>query len=152
MDQFELALSPAQLDQTCRALAQCNQSSARYGLVLSETQIAALARRRAETLRSTVRVEFGEGVLPRLARAFCSSTCIQPADYADTLAELQDLFYQFKGDCRERLADDELIEAMVLVFQRTGGSLEFLSGMEPDELCQIARTGSLDGTRLDGEM
>ena len=97
-------------------------------------------------------MEFGEGVLPQLARAFCSSPCIQPADYADTLAELQDLFYRFKGDCRERLADDELIDAMALVFQRTGGSLEFLAGMEPEELCLIARTGSLDGTRLDGEM
>ena len=152
MESFELSLSPAQLNQTRRALAQCNEASARYGRVLSEAQMAALARRRSQALRSTGRVEFGEGVLPKLARAFCSSSCIQPADYADTLAELQDLFYQLKGDCRERLADDELIDAMVLVFQRTGGSLEFLSGMEPDELCQIARTGSLDGTRLDGEM
>lgn len=152
MDRFTLALSPDQMDQTCRELAQCNEFSARYGLVLSQTQIAALARRRAEALRRTGRVEFGEGVLPKLARAFCFSCCIQPADYADTLAQLQELFYHFKGDCREQLSDDELIDAMALIFQRTGGSLEFLAGVEPDELCQIARTGSLDDTRLDGNL
>ena len=69
MESFELSLSPAQLNQTRRALAQCNEASARYGLVLSEAQMAALARRRSQALRSTGRVEFGEGVLPKLATA-----------------------------------------------------------------------------------
>ena len=48
----------------------------------------------------------------KLADAFCVSPYLDQCDYADTLETLQELFYEFKNLCGERLEDDELIAAM----------------------------------------
>lgn len=62
------------------------------------------------------RVEFGGGVLKQLVRAFCASPYLDQENYADTLAQLQALFYHFKQESHDRIPDDELIAAMAQCF------------------------------------
>ena len=94
MEWILMPVSPP--EETVRALAACNQRTERFGLTLSPRQMAALASGRREALRSTGRVEFGEGILPRLIHQFCDSPYVDSETWAETLEELQGLFYCFK--------------------------------------------------------
>lgn len=125
-----------------QALRDCNEVSGRYGLALSETEIRELTACRVQALKDTERVEFGEGILPKLIDAFCDSPFLEADAYASTLADLQDAFYYFKNESMDRFSDDELIELMVKVFNgRAQGSAEYLTGTSLEELCRYARDG-----------
>lgn len=111
-------------------LRRSNDMSARFGLSLSEPQMQALARRRQEALLDTGRVELGEGILPRLIEAFCDSPYLCQANWEETLGELQELFYYFKNESRDRLSDDELIDGMKRLFDGPArGATEYLAGL-----------------------
>ena len=117
------------------ALRSTNDLSQRYGLTLTDAQISMLLVAREDALRSTGRVEFGEGILPLLVRAFCDSPYIMRDDYATTLLFLQDLFYMLKNELYDALSDDELIESMEHIFHgKAQGSLEYLENVTPEEL------------------
>mgnify|MGYP006970869704 FL=1 len=69
----------------------------------------------------------------RLLRAFPD---MKSLNYADTLAQLQALFYHFKQESHDRIPDDELIAAMAQCFDgRAQGALDALAGLTPEELC-----------------
>lgn len=128
--EWDLILSPPQPIELAKSLTQVNRLSGKFGLTLSPGDAAMLVQKQAEALRETGRVEFGGSVLPKLALAFCDSPYIQPSDWADTLAELQRLFYQLKSASDDRLGDDSLIAAMVSRFNgAAGGSLEALADL-----------------------
>ena len=50
--------------------------------------------------------------IKKLIEAFCDSPYIMQSNYEETLEELQDIFYFFKGEAMEQISDDELIEFM----------------------------------------
>ncbi len=131
---------------------RCNKMTETFGLELSEQQMEQLMVRRSEALKAAGRVELGGGVLEKLVYTFCDSPYLRQADYAETLEELQDLFYYFKTECTEQLTDDELLEAMRLIYNEAArGSLDFLAGIDRDTMCRVAVTGSLRGTSLTDE-
>lgn len=129
-------------------LASCNAKSAPFGLTLTGTQMEQLALSRHQALRAAGRVEFG-GVLEQLVAVFCDAPDLDPACYAETLDELQALFYQLKGVCREQLSDSELLSVMRQIYDGTGGSLEALAGADRETLLEIARTGRWERPGLD---
>lgn len=132
-----------QLRSAMNSLAACNELSSNYGLTLTGDQMLSLTERRFHALKSTGRVEFGEGILPKLVFAFCDSPFISPDNYEDTLTELQDIFYYFKSEAMESLTDDELIDTMVSIFNgKAQGSLEYLSGTSLENLCRGTRGGT----------
>lgn len=138
------ALEPIRMQMLAAAqeLRACNELTARFGLVLSETQIQCLVERRFTALRDTGRIEFGEGILKKLIYAFCDSPYITQENYEETILDLQDSFYYFKNESMDRIADDELIEFMKIVFDgRAQGSFDYLSGTSLEELCRFAREG-----------
>ena len=109
MDRIQLqSFSQPALTRPIQALTQANQITSQYGLVLTEQQMLSLLQQRQEALEATGRVEFGDGVLHLLAERFCDSPFLCPANYEETLGELQALFYYFKNECRDRLTDREL--------------------------------------------
>jgi len=127
-------------------LMQCNEISQQFGLTLTPARIRALVAAERRTLRDTGRLEFGEGILPRMIYAFCDSPFIARGDYADTLEALQELFYTFKNDLNDALSDDELLEAMHTIFHgRAQGSLEYLENMDTKELLAALRSDCADG-------
>jgi len=128
-------VTAVQLARMEQALAACNAKTARFGLTLSPEQIAALAAGRTQALRNTGRVEFGEGILPRLVLAFCDSPYLYQEDYAETMLTLQEIFYNFKNEFQERLSDDGLLRLLRRAFdERAHGAAEYLAGLSPVEL------------------
>ena len=138
----EMSLLSLQLSAAKEEIRRCNDLNQIYGLTLTESDITELVELRGNALRSTGRVEFGGGILPKLIRAFCKSPYVDPYNYATTLAELQDAFYYFKNESEDRFSDDELIEFMANIFNgQAHGSTEVLTSISLEELCRWARNG-----------
>lgn len=141
-ENFALAIQSMQKKQLINDIKKINEVTMKYGLTLSEAQIERLINKRFESLKNTGRVEFGNGVLKELIEAFCDSPYIMKDTYEETLEELQDIFYFFKGEAMEQIADDELIEFMKIHFNGIcQGSIEYLSGTNLEELCRGTRYG-----------
>lgn len=141
-ENFALTIQNMKKKQLAMEIKKCNEVTMRYGVTLSDTQIENLINKRFESLKSTGRVEFGDGILKELIEAFCDSPYIIQENYEETLEELQDIFYFFKGEAMDQIADDELIEFMKEYFNgECQGSIEYLSGTNLEELCRNTRYG-----------
>ena len=104
-------------------LALCEDAMARCGLSLTAEERQQLWTDRLRVLRDTGRLELGEPLLPRLALAFCDSSWAEPEMWAETLEELQELFYHTKN--RTGLPDEELLAVMRRLFDGPArGSVE----------------------------
>ena len=126
--------SPAQRAEKLLAL---NERTAPYGLRLSAADAVALVRSGEEALRSTGRIEWGDGIAPQLIEAFCNSPCLSPEDYAETLCERTVLFYQAQSLTEDKLSDRALLHWMKRAFDgECAGSLDRLAG---DALPALAR-------------
>lgn len=142
--------SLAQPQQDAAALERYNRQSEPFGLTLTEEGLTRLMQHRSEILWETKRFEFGGGVLGKLVAAFCDSPYISQTEYEETLRELQELFYVFKTECHDLVSDDELIDALHLIFhEATKGSIDYLSGIEWETMYRIAVSASLQGTELE---
>lgn len=120
-------------------IRDCNEISRQFGLQLKEADILELAACHQKALADTSRVEFGGGIMPKLIYTFCDSPYLDQTTYVETLAELQEAFYYFKGEAQEHFSDDELIDFMAAVFNgRAQGSAEYLTGTSLAALCRYA--------------
>lgn len=136
--------------RTAAALRRCNDVGLRYGMALSERQIAVLAAARQQALLAAGRVELGEGVLPKLYYAFCDSPFIQRGEFCAALGALQELFYAFCNELEGALTDDELVDALHTVFHgKAQGSLTYLENLTVSDLLR-AQAGDEDGEEYDG--
>ena len=141
----ELTPMDLQLAQAKEELRCCEDLNRLYGLTLTEADITELVQLRGEARKSTGRVEFGGGILPKLIRTFCKSPYVDAQNYASVLADLQDAFYYFKNESEDLFSDDDLIEFMAAVFNgQAEGSTELLCTISLEELCRWARNGSFD--------
>ena len=127
-------------------IKKCNEYTNQYGLLLSENQISNLLERRKETLKETGRIEFRVGIIDKLIKEFCDSPYINQDNYAETLYELIDIFYEYKNETMDLITDDELIEFMKKSFDGVAqGDLEYLSGT----VMYIMRENLLRGKPID---
>ena len=109
--------------------------SARAGLPLSARQAEALLAHQEWTLLDLGRVDFSGGILPKLMAAFADSPYALAEDWPDTLAALTELFYAFKSETRDAMADDNLLLAMRRLFDGAcGGSAEALADCRAGDL------------------
>lgn len=110
-------------------IKKCNEYTSKYGLVLSDNQISNILERRKEVLKETGRVELREGIIDKLIKEFCDSPYINQENYAETLYELIELFYEYKNETMDLITDDELISFMKKSFDGIAqGDLDYLSG------------------------
>ena len=122
-------------------------------LPLTQMQRAMLAQREREALSRCGRMDFSGGILPRLCEAFADSPCIQSAELAETLAELTELFYAFKNLTHDALSDEELLGAMVRLFDGPAqGSLTALSDVSERTLERAARDPAYRGGLSDDDV
>lgn len=141
-ENFALTIQNMKKKQLAMEIKKCNEITMKYGVTLSDTQIENLINKRFESLKNTGRIEFGDSILKELIEAFCDSPYIIQENYEETLEELQDIFYFFKGEAMDQIADDELIEFMKEYFNgECQGSIEYLSGTNLEELCRNTRYG-----------
>ena len=132
-------------------LAKANEKTERFGLVLSQEEMEALLEQRKEILKREERIEFGEGILPKLVYTFCDSGYLSQQDYADTLGRLQEIFYQFKNEMQDRVTDEELLDFMREQFDEVCfGDLDYLESTCLAEFAQAVRAGYRGFRETDG--
>ena len=124
-------------------LKKTNAYAGRYGLCLTDAEIQELIVRRRECLTEQQRVEFGNGILDKIIFAFCDSAYIYQDNYAETIAELQRIFYLYKNESLDEWTDDELIRIMRDAFDREcQGSLEYLEETLLDQFARNIRANT----------
>lgn len=138
---FDNAFAIRAREQFLEELRAVNETSARFGLRLSETGMQELARARTQALSDHGRVELGASAVRAIADGFCDSPYLLQEDYEATLLELVDAFYYYKNACAEQLTDDELIAAMRKRFDAYDGSVEAVTGTTLEALCRARRLG-----------
>ncbi len=130
-------------------IMETNQKTEKFGLVLSKEDAKILVDSRKENLKQQQRVEFKEGILPKLIFAFCDSPYIYQENYVDTITRLQEIFYLYKNESMDELSDDELLDFMKNAFDgECEGSLEYL---EETALEEFARTIRREGRSFFGQ-
>lgn len=138
---FELILAEQQKQEVARVL-ECNKKTEQFGLVLSQEDAANLMQSKKMNLIETQRVEFGEGVLPKIIYLFCDSPYMNQENYSDLLSELQEIFYLYKNDTMEELTDDELLDFMRKQFDEVCfGDIEYLKNTCMERFSRAIRSG-----------
>lgn len=128
-------------NQVARVL-DMNERTAKFGLVLTEEDAKQLVEERKNSLVEKQRIEFGEGILPKLIDAFCDSPYIYQDNYVDAIGRLQDIFYEYKNESMDALTDDELLEKMREAFNgECQGSTDYLEETILEELARNIRVG-----------
>jgi len=125
-----------------QAVARMNQRTEKFGLVLTEEEAQQLVSLRRANLQEQQRVEFGEGILPKLIDRFCDSPYIDRNNYAHMIARLQEIFYLYKNEMLDEITDDELLEFMREQFDTVCfGDLDYLEETCLDIFAQAIRAG-----------
>lgn len=123
-------------------ILEINQKTARYGLELTEADAKTLAENRNSELRKQQRIEFGEGILPKLIDAFFDSPYMDQGTYAETLIRLQEIFYLYKNEMLDEISDDELLQFMREQYDEICfGDLDYLEGTCLNHFAQAIRAG-----------
>lgn len=140
-DMFDLIV----LKQQNLALAKIldsNIRSEKFGLTLSAQEANELMLHRKSSLTDSQRIEFGDGVLPKIIDSFCDSQYINQDNYVEILTELQDLFYLYKNETLDEMSDDELLGFMRGQFDNVCfGDLEYLRSTCMERLARSTRSG-----------
>lgn len=119
-----------------------NRDTEKFGLALSEREAQLLVAERGEVLKKERRVEFGEGILPKIIDTFCDSAYITQDSYCNTLIRLQEIFFLYKNEMLDEITDDELLEFMREQFDGVCyGDLDYLEGTCLDLFAQAIRAG-----------
>lgn len=106
---------------------ETNQVSERFGLALTEEDAKRILKGRTQALKDQKRVEFGEGIAPKLIYEFCDSDYMEQDCYAETILRLQEMFYRYKNEMLDEVNDDELLHFMREQFDEVCfGDLDYL--------------------------
>ena len=143
---FEQGANEAQIMAAVRELESCNRALGRHGLSLSMRDAQAIVVGRAEALQVTERVEFGGGMAKELVLAFAGSPYVSQSSFVASILELQELFYEFKNESLEQVADDELIAKMRWLFDEVAnGDLGYLEEALFEGLARRVREEAVGG-------
>ncbi|RDU24723.1 DUF6323 family protein [Anaerosacchariphilus polymeriproducens] len=125
-----------------QTIIACNQYTKKFGLSLTEQDVLVLMNDRKSSLKEQERIEFGEGILPKLIFAFCDSPYIYQENYVDVIGRLQDIFYYYKNESMDELSDDELLDYMKELFDgKCEGSLDYLEETCLEHISREIRAG-----------
>lgn len=121
---------------------ETNKTTEQFGLVLSEQDAKMILEERKDTLQKQKRVEFGEGIVPKIIYEFCDSNYIDQNNYVDTIIRLQEIFYLYKNEMQDEITDDELLHLMKEQFELICfGDLDYLEGTCLANFAQAIRAG-----------
>lgn len=139
MDWLEVMSQKNQIQK----VMQTNQYTERFGLVLSEEEANLLVQERSSSLRQEQRIEFGEGILPKLIFQFCDSPYLSQDNYMESIIRLQEIFYLYKNESLDDLSDDELLDYMKEKFDGVcQGDFEYLEGTVLEAFARNVRAES----------
>ena len=132
-------------------IIETNKTAQQYGLTLSEEDAQLILKECGNSLREQKRVEFGEGITPKIIYEFCDSEYINQSDYADTIIRLHDIFYLYKNEMQDEITDDELLHLMKEQFEKVCfGDLDYLEGSCLSDFAKAIRSGYGEYKKTDG--
>lgn len=104
-------------------------------LTLTGAQALQLLETRREALHREGLVEWGEGILPQLAKRFEQSAYLDRQTYAESLERLAALFYHCRAQAGERVTDEQILEFLSTRFEGIcGGDFERLEELTQEFL------------------
>ena len=123
-------------------LVETNNETEKYGLTLTEEDAQMILEERKNVLREQKRVEFTEGIVPKIIKEFCDSKYIDQNNYVSTIVRLQEIFYLYKNEMQDEISDDELLHLMkeqyeILCF----GDLDYLESTCLMDFADAIRAG-----------
>jgi hypothetical protein len=122
-------LQHSQREEMVNQVAELNNISLKYGLILSESQINDLIETRSNALRDNGRIETSLGAVKKIIENFCSSSYINSENYAEVINDLLEIFYFYKTESHDSISDTELIEIMRDQFEnKYHGSISLMQG------------------------
>ena len=123
-------------------IVEVNRVTEKYGLTLSEKEAELILGEKNNALKAQRRVEFGEGITPKIIYEFCDSDFIDQNNYVDTLIRLQEIFYAYKNEMHDEITDEELLHFMREQFDQVCyGDLGYLEGTCLTIFAQAIRAG-----------
>ena len=130
-----------QQNQLAKVL-ETNQITAKFGLSLTAQDAELILEERKNVLKEQKRVEFGQGIVPKIIFEFCDSDYIDQNNYVDTIVRLQEIFYLYKNEMQDEITDDELLHLMKEQFEKICfGDLDYLEGTCLANFAQAIRAG-----------
>ncbi len=134
-------MSLQQQNQVTKVL-ETNQKTAQFGLSLTAQDAELILEERKNVLKEQKRVEFGQGIVPKIIFEFCDSDYIDQNNYVNTIVRLQEIFYLYKNEMQDEITDDELLHLMKEQFEKLCfGDLEYLEGTCLANFAQAIRAG-----------
>lgn len=130
--------------EPAREVLKANRTAERFGLMLTHQQALEVAENRDNALRTTGRVEFGEGILSDLIYTFCDSPQMDPGEYASLLCDLTEAFYTLKNSTEDTMTDEELLSWMRDCFDQCCGSVEKMMDRHVSALISGTAPGTKD--------
>lgn len=122
-----------------------------YGLRLTKENASELVCYKNESLKKHRRIEFGKSILEALVFAFSDSQYLNDDNWVETMEQLQDIFYEFKNETKDRMTDVELIQCMKEQFETVcGGDVEHLADTCLERIARKVRAGSEKHRERDG--
>ena len=123
-------------------LIELNETSSRYGLVLTEDDAHSLSQMRNRSVKENDRVEIGGGAVPEIVKKFCTSRYITQDDYAYVLEEVTYLFYYIKTEVDDRITDKALIDELFSRFElECRGDVDTLESRETERIIRKINSG-----------
>ena len=130
---------------------ETNQYTEQFGFTLSEQDAQLILDNRKAALRTQQRIEFGEGIVPKIIREFCDSPYIDQNTYVETIMRLQEIFYLYKNEMNDEITDDELLHLMRKQYDELCfGDLEYLESTCLAAFAQAVRAGYREYACTDG--
>lgn len=121
---------------------ETNQNTERFGLALTEKDAQLILNERKNVLREQKRVEFGEGIVPKIIYEFYDSNYIDQNNYVSTIIRLQEIFYLYKNEMQDEITDDELLHLMKEQFEIICfGDLDYLESTCLANFAEAIRAG-----------
>lgn len=133
-------------------ILKCNEKTCEYGLKLTNEDVKELINTRKVALKKSGRLEFNGEIIDKIIMEFCDSPYISQYNYNDTINELVEIFYNYKNETLDLIADDELIEIMKDYFDNyCQGSIELLEGKVLYKIADNIRNGVKDYRNIEDE-
>ena len=133
-------------------ILKCNEKTCEYGLKLTNEDVKELINTRKVALKKSGRLEFNGEIIDKIIMEFCDSPYITQYNYNDTINELVEIFYNYKNETLDLIADDELIEIMKDYFDNyCQGSIELLEGKVLYKIADNIRNGVKDYRNIEDE-
>ena len=140
-----------QQERQLGGIVAANNETARFGLSLSEQEAKLILSEQRHTLKEQRRIEFGEGIAPKIIHEFCDSAFIDQNNYVETIIRLQEIFYLYKNEMLDEITDDELLEFMKEQFENVCfGDLDYLESTCLNIFAQAIRAGYSGFTETQG--